>query len=69
MKYQLADHVSLTNVDDEAVLLDLNSGAYYGLNHVGTILMSYLQDQKTPEFASKAIAERYQAPHATGARQ
>jgi hypothetical protein len=68
MKYQLADHVSLTEVDDEAVLLDLNSGAYYGLNHVGALLINYLQDQKTPEFASTAIAEQYQTPHITVAR-
>jgi hypothetical protein len=68
MKYQLADHVSLTEVDDEAVLLDLNSGAYYGLNHVGAMLMSYLQEQKTPEFACAAIAEQYQTPHITVTR-
>ncbi|MBL4673858.1 MAG: PqqD family protein [Arenicella sp.] len=68
MKYQLADHVSFTEVDDEAVLLDLNSGAYYGLNHVGAMLMSYLQDQKTPEFASTAIAKQYLTPHITVAR-
>lgn len=68
MKYQLADHVSLTEVDDEAVLLDLNSGTYYGLNHVGAKLMSYLNDQKTVEFASVAIAEQYQAPRITVAR-
>ncbi|MFQ3245343.1 MAG: hypothetical protein ACI9SP_001990 [Arenicella sp.] len=68
MKYQLADHVSLTEVDDEAVLLDLNSGAYYGLNHVGAMLMSHLQNQQTPEFASTAIAEQYQTPYITVAR-
>jgi len=65
MKYQLADHVSLTEVDDEAVLLDLNSGAYYGLNHVGALLINHLQAQQSVEFANAAIAEQYQTPHTT----
>ena len=65
MKYNLAEHVSLTEVDDEAVLLDLNSGAYYGLNHVGALLIAQLQDQQDVANASAAIAERYQTPHAT----
>lgn len=63
MKYQLADHVSLTEVDDEAVLLDLNSGAYYGLNHVGALFMTHLINQQSIESASNEIAEHYQTPH------
>jgi len=65
MKYQLASTVSLTEVDDEAVLLDLSSGAYYGLNHVGALLISHLQNQHSLEYASAEIAEHYQTPHAT----
>ena len=65
MKYQLADHVSLTKVDDEVVLLNLNTGTYYGLNHVGALLLTYLQDKKSLEFATAAIAEQYQTPHTT----
>ena len=65
MKYHLADHVSLTEVDEEAVLLDLDTGSYYGLNHVGALLISYLQDQQTLAFASSAIAKQYKTPHST----
>lgn len=68
MKYHLADHVSLTEVDDEAVLLDLNSGAYYGLNHVGALLVAHLQNQQDLTVASAAIAEQYQTPHANVAK-
>ncbi|MFT6408347.1 MAG: hypothetical protein ACJAQ6_001765 [Arenicella sp.] len=68
MKYQLADHVSLTEVDDEAVLLDLHSGGYFGLNHIGAQLMSHLQQQQTIEFASTSIAEQYQTPEVTVSR-
>ena len=65
MKYKLADNVSFTEVDDEAVLLNLNSGAYYGLNHVGTLLMAHLQQEHTVEHASAEIAEHYQTPNTT----
>ena len=60
MKYQLANHVSFTEVDDEAVLLDLNSGAYFGLNHVGALLLTHLQNKQSIEFAQQQIAAKYQ---------
>jgi len=65
MKYQLANYVSLTEVDDEAVLLDLNTGAYYGLNHVGALLLAYIQNGKSIEIAKTEIAEQYQTAHTT----
>lgn len=60
MKFKLAKHVSLTAVDDEAVILDLNSGAYFGLNHIGALLMEQLQAGASSELAVKNIAEQYQ---------
>ena len=65
MKYTLAEHVSLTEVDDEAVLLNLSSGAYYGLNHVGAMLMNRLQNRECMSSAIEAIAKHYQMPIAT----
>ncbi len=65
MKFQLAKHVSFTAVDDEAVILDLNSGAYYGLNHIGAQLVEQLKQGRSSEQASKRIAEQYQIPNAT----
>lgn len=65
MKYHLADHVSLTEVDDEAVLLDLNSGAYYGLNHVGARLITHLKDQQSVEYSVSEIAKHYQTAATT----
>lgn len=64
MRYQLLAHVSLTEVDDEVVLLDLNSGAYYGLNHVGAKLMAAFQAQRSLAQATREIAEQYQIEHA-----
>ena len=63
MKYQLLEHVSFTQVDDEAVLLDLNTGTYFGLNHVGTHFLNIVQNAASDdhiEEASKEIALKYQ---------
>ncbi len=68
MKYQLADHISLTQVDDEAVLLDLNSGAYYGLNHVGALFINYLLKDYSNESAYKEIVKQYDVCAETASR-
>lgn len=60
MKYQLAEHISLTEVDDEAVLLDLNIGSYFGLNHVGAQFLSALQADKSVQQATAGILNQYQ---------
>lgn len=59
MKYQLLEHISLTEVDDEVVLLDLDTGAYFGLNHVGAKLLSVLHSDGTVSNAIEQISERY----------
>lgn len=57
--YQLADHVSCTQLDDEAVLLDLNSGSYFGLNHVGLKLVEAFNNGTDIQSTVKDIAEHY----------
>lgn len=58
--FKLADHVSFTKIDDEAVLLDLNSGSYFGLNHVGIKLIEAFNDGLDKPGAVTSIAEHYQ---------
>ena len=65
MKYQLLEHVSLTEVDDEAVLLDLNTGSYYGLNHIGAHLMRVLEAAGSVNDAVQEPAEKYQTDVST----
>jgi hypothetical protein len=65
MKYQLLEHVSLTEVDDEAVLLDLNTGSYYGLNHIGAHLMRVLEDNGSVNKAVEQITSKYHADKTT----
>ncbi len=58
--YTLLEHVSFTQVDDEAVLLNLQSGSYFGLNHVGTMLINAFEDGQTLSLATERISEKYQ---------
>jgi hypothetical protein len=43
--YQLNTHAVCRQVDDEAVILDLDSGLYYGLNNTGTRIWQLLGDR------------------------
>ncbi len=58
--FRLAENISITNIEDESVLLDLNSGSYYGLNHVGTLLLNELQQAHSLGQAIEAVSQRYQ---------
>ena len=62
MKYHLLEHVSFTEVDDEAVLLDLNTGTYFGLNHIGTHFLKIVKHSDSKDHIEQAcleIVERY----------
>ena len=63
--YQLANNISLTQVDDEAVLLNLNTGSYFGLNHVGAALLNNLVDQQSVEQSCATLAKQYEIPAQT----
>jgi hypothetical protein len=41
--YQLNDRALCRQIDDEAVVLDLDSGVYYGLNATGTRVWQLLE--------------------------
>ena len=61
--YRFADQVSVTEVDDEVVLLKLDTGSYYGLNSIGAKLVNGLQNQLTVHQICKDIASDYQIPY------
>ena len=58
MKYRLAEHVTVTEIENEAVLMDLNAGQYFGLNHVGARFLKQLNDDQQEVVAN--IAKYYQ---------
>ncbi len=42
-RYSLKSELSVTSIDNESVLLDTQTGQYYGLNEVGTLIIDGLQ--------------------------
>lgn len=47
-----------TEVDEEAVMLDPEAGLYYGLNEVGTLVWSLLEEPKSiAELKAAVLAE------------
>ena len=60
MKYKLADHVTLTEVDNEVVLLDLNAGHYFGINHIGAYYLNAIHNQSNTSDTIYEIARDYQ---------
>lgn len=47
-------------ISDEAVVLNLESGHYYGLNKTGSIIWQLLALNKTPKEIALKIAEKYE---------
>jgi len=61
-KFKLLEHISLTEVEDESVLLDLDSGTYYGLNPIGTKLLQAMAHEQGLIKAVEDIAIAYKTP-------
>ncbi|MGH9510133.1 MAG: PqqD family protein [Terriglobales bacterium] len=55
------DQVSCT-LQDEAVVLHLGKGVYYGLNPVGATVWNALQEPKTIEQLVHLVTSEYQVP-------
>ena len=53
------DQVS-TNLDDEAVILNLKDGVYYGLNPMGARIWDLLQESRTVGEIRNIILEEYE---------
>jgi PqqD family protein of HPr-rel-A system len=52
-------------VEDEAVLLDLDSGEYHGLNPVGTRIWQLLSDGRSVGAICEALCREYDVPPET----
>lgn len=59
LKYQLIEHVSLTNVNNDIVLFDMHAGQYYGLNHVGAQFLNLTQNNIGFDEAIIQIAQSF----------
>jgi Coenzyme PQQ synthesis protein D (PqqD) len=55
----VAGNQAFCNLAEEAVILDLKAGVYYGLNSVGARVWDLIQKPKTVEQVRDAILEEY----------
>jgi len=58
-RVSLAPTVLVRKLDDESVLLDLESEQYYGLDEVGTRMLDALCDAASVEAASSLLIDEY----------
>lgn len=58
----IARDVVFREINGEAVLLNLQTGQYFGLDEVGTAIWSLLASRRTVHAVLEGLAERYEAP-------
>jgi hypothetical protein len=65
MPLRLSPDVVFRELDGEAVILDLASGSYFGLNDVGTRVWQLIDQGSTIERVLDTVAEEYEADRET----
>ncbi len=59
-KVTFADTVFAQEVDDEMVLLDMNSENYFGLDEVGTAIWQAMQEKENLKEVFEVLLEQYE---------
>jgi len=65
LHYHFPENIALTDVDDEMVLLNLDSGTYYGLNRIGAQFVRSIQNGLSRDQTTEEIVRQYQMDRAT----
>jgi Coenzyme PQQ synthesis protein D (PqqD) len=65
--YQASSDNLYSEIDSEAVILDLESGVYYGLNETGNQIWQWLQQPKTESEIIALVLEEYDVTPEQGA--
>lgn len=65
MTLKLSPDVVFRNLDGEAVLLDLASGTYFGLNEVGTRVWQLIEEGQDASAIVDLLANEYAADRVT----
>jgi hypothetical protein len=60
-KYLIPESVVIQRVADEMVVLDLESGWYFGLNSAGARMLELLKAHGDPDAVVRLLAEEYDA--------
>ncbi|MGF1542644.1 MAG: PqqD family protein, partial [Pleurocapsa sp.] len=58
--YKVSPNHLYSEIADEAVILDLESGVYYGLNSVGVDIWQWLQQPQTAQNLLSLVLEEYE---------
>jgi hypothetical protein len=64
-KYEPASHVAWRRVDEEVVVLDLNTSVYYAFNESAARIWELLCDGKSLERVVETIVAEFDSPPAT----
>lgn len=66
--YQRRDDLTAVSMDDETVMMDLDSGAYFGLNGSAGLLWETLATPQNADSLSQHLLAHYQVDAATSLR-
>ena len=58
-RVRVPDDVLISNLQEESVILNLNSERYFGLDNVGTRMLSLLSESDSIEAAYEALLSEY----------
>lgn len=58
-RVKIPDHVLVSDLQGESVILNVNSERYYGLDRVGTRFLTLLSDSDSIELAFEALLAEY----------
>jgi len=58
-RVRVPDDVLISNLQDESVILNLDSERYFGLDNVGTRMLTVLNSSDSIEAAYQSLAEEY----------
>ena len=58
-RVRVPEDVLISNLQDESVILNLNSERYFGLDNVGTRMLTVLNTSDSIEAAYESLAEEY----------
>ena len=58
-RVRVPDEVLISNLQEESVILNLNSERYFGLDNVGTRMLSVLSESESIEAAYEALLTEY----------
>ena len=59
-EWKIPEHVVFQVLDGQAVVLNLDSGRYFGLNEVGTVFWQGLEQGRSLKQITESLLERYE---------